>query len=346
MFHRNLKYFRLEKGLTGKALADKANLSPTAVSDYESGIQKPDMDTIKRLSEALEVRVSDFLSSRNDSLELVYGEFRKNSALTQSQQEFLQESVAEYFGRFMTAVDILGGHVLPCAPVCRALPLSADEEENAASLRGHLGLSKEGPIEDLTGKLENKGVLVYECDVRSRSFSGMNGSVNGRPYIVINPRMSAERVRSTIAHELAHLMFDWPEDMPEQAIEEKATAVSGAFLFPKSDALRELGIRRSSVTKDMTLIAKEYGISMMLLVKRSEIVEIIPASIAHSFFIKASEMGWRTAEPSRILPEHPALFEQLVYRAVNEQEISIQRGAELLKRSFDEVASMCRLNEV
>ena len=342
MFSKNLKYYRLKKGLTKKALADKANVSPMAITNYESGKRKPDMDTLKSLAEALEVRVSDFLVMRSETIKFSHGEFRKNLTLSQSQQE----SVEEYFDRFMTAVDILGGEVLPDAPSCHVLELSADDEGNAALLREHLGFSKDGPIEELIGKLENKGVLIYECDVDNRSFSGMNGFVNDRPYVVINPRMSPERIRSTIAHELSHLMFIWPENMPEKEIEDKATAISGSFLFPKSDALRELGVKRSSITQDMTLVAKEYGISMMLLVKRSEIVKIISASVARNFYIRASQKGWRTAEPSRIAAEHPLLFEQLVYRAVNEQEISVQRGAELLQRSFDEVISMCRLNEV
>ena len=346
MFSKNLKYFRLKKGLTKKALADKVNVSPMAISNYENGKRKPDMEILKSLAGALEVRVSDFLAMRSETLKFSHGEFRKNSTLSQSQQEFVHESVEEYFGRFMTAVEILGVEVLPDAPSCHVLELSADDEENAILLREHLGFSKDGPIEELIGKLENKGILIYECDIDNRSFSGMNGFVNDRPYIVINPRMSPERIRSTIAHELSHLMFIWPENMPEKEIEDKATAISGSFLFPKSDALRELGIKRSSITQDMTLVAKEYGISMMLLVKRSEIVQIISASVARNFYIRASQRGWRTAEPSRIAAEHPLLFEQLVYRAVNEQEISVQRGAELLQRSFDEVISMCRLNEV
>ena len=346
MFSKNLKYFRLKKGLTKKALADQANVSPMTITNYESGKRKPDMETLKGLAEVLEVRVSDFLAVRNEDMMFVHGEFRKNSTLTLSQQEFVCESVEEYFCRFMTAVDILGGDVLPDAPVCHSLALTDDDEGNAAILREHLGFSQDGPIEELIGKLENKGILVYECDVDSKYFSGMNGFVNNRPYIVINPYMSPERIRSTIAHELAHLMFVWPESMLDKEIEARATAISGAFLFPKSDAIRELGIRRSSVTKDMTLIAKEYGISMMLLVKRSEIVKIISASVARSFYIRASQAGWRTAEPIRIAAEHPALFKQLVYRAVNEREISVQRGAELLHQSFDEVVSMCRLNEV
>lgn len=346
MFSKNLKYLRLKKGLTKKALADKANVSPMAITNYESGKRKPDMDTLKSLAEALEVRVSDFLAVRNENMKFIHGEFRKSSTLAQSQQEFVRESVEEYFGRFMTVVDILGGDVLPDAPICHTIMLSADDEENAVALRKHLGFSKDGPIEELIGKLENKGILVYECAINNKSFSGMNGLVNDRPYIVINPHMSPERIRSTIVHELSHLMFIWPESVSDKEIEDRATAISGAFLFPKSDAIRELGIRRSSITQDMVHIAKEYGISMMLLVKRSEIVRIISASVARNFYIKASQAGWRTAEPTRIAPEHPFLFEQLVYRAVNEQEISVQRGAELLQQSFDEVVGMCRLHEV
>lgn len=346
MFSKNLKYFRLKKGLTKKDLADKANVSSMAITYYEGGKRKPDMDTLKSLAEALEVRVSDFLAVRNENMKFVHGEFRKNSTLTQSQQEFVRESVEEYFERFMTAVDILGGDVLPEPPACDVLTLSDDDERNAVILREHLGFSKDGPIEELIGKLENKGILVYECDLDNKNFSGMNGFVNSRPYIVINPRMTPERIRSTIVHELAHLMFAWPEDMQDKEVEDKATAISGAFLFPKTDAIREFGIRRTSVSKDMVLVAKEYGISMMLLAKRSEIISIITASAARNFYIRASQFGWRTAEPARIVPEHPSLFEQLVYRAVNEQEISVQRGAELLKQSFDEVVSMCRLSEV
>ena len=40
------------------------------------------------------------------------------------------------------------------------------------------------------------------------------------------------------------------------------------------------------------------------------------------------------------------LFEQLVYRAVNEEDISVQRGAELLKTSYEKVLAMCRFIEV
>lgn len=40
------------------------------------------------------------------------------------------------------------------------------------------------------------------------------------------------------------------------------------------------------------------------------------------------------------------MFEKLVYRAVNEDEISVQHGAELLKVPLDTVLSMQRFSEI
>jgi hypothetical protein len=96
----------------------------------------------------------------------------------------------------------------------------------------------------------------------------------------------------------------------------------------------------------MKSVAEEYGISMMLLVKRAELSGVVRSVVAKDFYIKASKAGWRTSEPSRISKERPSLFSQLVYRAVNEEEISVQRGAELLRVSYNEVLTMSYPTEV
>ena len=346
MFSKNLKYYRLKNQLTKKALAEKAHVTAMAITNYEDGSRMPGMEILTELAAALGVRVSDFLAVRNDNLVFEHAEFRKTSSMPQMQQDYVRESVEEYFGRFMTIVEVLGGEVLPDAPLCHMLPFTNDEEKNAQALRSHLGFANDGPIDDLIGKLENKGILVFECPVENQKFSGMNGSVNGRPFVVLNPGMNPERNRSTAVHELAHLMFDWPADMSDKEIENQATAISGAFLFPRADAIRELGVKRTSVTGDMQIVAKEYGISMMLLVTRAKLCGILSESVAKQFYVEASKKGWRIAEPSRIEPEHPLLFQQLVYRAVNEEEISVQRGAELLQRPYNDILSMRSFSEV
>ena len=346
MFGKNLKYYRLKNNMSMKELADLVQVSPMAISYYEKEERKPDMQTIKKLAGALHVRVTDFLENRDINLEFCHGEFRKKSRMSARQQEFVKEEVEEYFGRFYQAVNILGGNVLPEYPVLHSLPLSDSVEKNAAEMRAKLELSKNGPIGGLIEILENKGILVYLCDIDNDDFSGMNGTVNGRPYIIINKNMNPQRIRSTISHELAHILFYWPEDMSDKDIENMATAVSGAFLFPASDMERELGARRSTITNDMTAVCWEYGISMYLLVMRANKNGIINDHVAKNFYINANKAGWRKNEPSRAKEEETWLFHQLVYRAVCENEITAQKGAELLHESYEKVMEECSSMEV
>jgi len=340
MFHKNLQFYRLRKSMTKKQLAEAVGVTPMAISYYESGERKPDMNTIRALAAALDVRVPDFLVSRNENIVFKHGDFRKNSDLSKSQQEYVKACAEEYFSRFLDVVEILGGEILPGAPICGTLPITGDAEQDAAALRCHLGFAADGHIDDLLSRLEDKGILLFLHEVDNDGFSGVNGFVNDRPYIMLNAKMSAERNRSTAVHELAHLMFDWT-DISDKDMEKYATEIGGAFLFPKSDVIRELGIRRTAVSSDMAIIAREYGISMRLLVTRANKCGVISDSAAKSFFIRASQQGWRKHEPSRITKETPNLFSQLVYRAVSEEEISIQKGAELLRQSYADVASVC-----
>ena len=327
MFNKNLKYYRLKKNMSKKDLAEACGVTPMAITNYEQGTRRPEIEIINKMAKALDVGVADFIRSRNDNLAFVHGEFRKSSQLSKSQQEFVREAVEEYFGRFFDAVDYLGGEPLPSPPDIHCLKSSGDFEKDAVQLRKQLSIPQKGPIEDVIAILENQGILVIMLDFDNRHFSGMNGTVNGYPYIVVNKNMTAERIRSTISHELTHMMFELDDDINE---EQFATEVSGAFL----------------ITKDFTLICKEYGISMYLLVVRASQAKVISSSVAQSFYIKAGKAGWRTNEPSRIKGEKPLLFEQLVFRAINEEDISIQKGVELLQIPYAEVEEGCGLVEV
>lgn len=338
MFGKNLTYYRLKRGLTKKALADLCGLSAVAISNYETGKRKPEsMDIIQRIASALGVTVLNFLASWHE-LDIRHGEFRKQSGCSSAMQEFVRSAVEEYLGRFYEVIDILGEMVLPVPPECHMLAMSRDIEENALRLRKHLKFSTLGPVGKLIERLENIGILVFCIDAPAK-FSGMNGMVNGRPYIVLNQSMMPGAMRSTIAHELAHLMFDWTDF--EGDAEKAATAIGGAFLFPADDLRRELGFKRNGITKDMLLSCAEYGVSFMLLGKRAHACGIVSDASAKAFFINANRYGWRKTDPAVVTEEKPTLFEQLVYRAISQDEISIQKGAELLQRTIEEVEAKC-----
>lgn len=215
--------------------------------------------------------------------------------------------------------------------------MTDDVEHDAQALRKHLGFALSGPVKDLIGAMENKGILIYLCDIANDHFSGMNGTVDQRPYIILNRQMSAERQRSTLVHELVHIFFI--ANKAEKEIETHATAVSGAFLFPKEDAHRELGYRRTGVSPDFALIAKEYGVSLQLIAKRAQMLQIISdASLTHFYVHDLPLLGGRKNEISRIPAEETNLFQQLVLRAIGQDEISIQKGSELLKMPYDQLS--------
>ncbi|MDO4387340.1 MAG: XRE family transcriptional regulator [Clostridia bacterium] len=342
MFEKNLKYYRLRSGLSKRELASRIGVSAMAISHYENGERKPEIDILRRLAGALGVKLADFLAVRGGNHQYVHCEFRKNRALSKTDEELICESVEEYFDRFFHVVDALGGEVLPACPEIHCVWVGVDAEEAARLLRTHLGFAEEGPIQNLVGAMENKGVLIFRCGIENAHFSGMNGTVDGRPYLILNANMSPERQRSTLVHELAHVFCVFPDDMPEKEREDFATAISGAFLCPREDMLRELGVRRTRISPDMIMVAKEYGVSALLLMKRVNLLGIISDAAYKDFMIRASQNGWRKNEPSRIPEEMTNLFEQLTIRAVNEDEISQQRGAELLNLSYDEFDRMVR----
>ncbi|MCF0254506.1 MAG: helix-turn-helix domain-containing protein, partial [Duodenibacillus sp.] len=349
MLSKNLKYYRLRKGLSKKALAEKCGVSPMMMTYYEQGQRKPSAEVLKAMAAALGVKVLDFLKAGNSSLVFRHGAFRAARSLGARQQELVRASVEEHFGRFFTAAEILGGEVLPPAPECHQQPLSEDAEENARRLRECLGFPLLGPLPGLIEALENRGVLVCLIDIGSSEFPGVNGFAGERPFIALNAAMGVERMRSTIAHELAHLMFRWPQVTSEsdsKKAAKTADAIAGAFLMPGEDLKRELGLRRKAVTRDWTMVCREYGVSMALLVARARLAGVIGAAAARDFRMRAERTGCRQSGPQRARAgESPRLFERFVYRAVNEGLISVQKGAELLKAPYDEVAAHCGFDD-
>ncbi len=301
----------------------------------------PNIEMVRSIAGALQVSISDLFSSRNQSLVFQHGDFRKCSSLSEGRQEFVKESIEEYCSRFFTMADILDQGVLATPPVMHEYTLEDDDELNALNIRDWLSISRTGPVPELVSTLENKGLLIQFLDITDSSFSGINGLVNHRPYIFLNRHMTPERQRSTLVHELAHLLIRWPDDISPAECEKRANSISGAFLIPREDALRELGSRRHSITGDMEMVAVEYGISLQLLVKRAQLLGIVSENTYRNFCINISKLGWRKNEPSRIKGEEPTLLKQMILRAVGEGVISIQRGAELLRVPFVEIERIC-----
>ena len=345
MLGKNLRYYRLRKGLSMKELASLSQVSQMSVSNYEADKRRPSMETIKALSNALGIRVVDLLKCGNPNLSFAHGEFRKTSSLPLGKQEMIRLFVEDYCTRFTQAAGFLPGNPLPDPLPSHTLIVDADDEENAKRLRAYLKLPETGPVGHLIERLENLGVIVFFLDQAIEHFSGMNGRAGDYPYIVLAKDMTTERIRSTIMHEVCHFAFKWPQDIPSSEAEKRATAIGAAFLVPRQDLLRELGDHREHITKDFEMVCREYGVAKSLLVMRAGKCQIISQRNVTEFFIRLSKKYGRKSEPSFMNDsdsEEPTLLKQLVFRAVAEDMISAQKGAELLLMPAHEVQEACR----
>ncbi|HWR12890.1 MAG TPA: helix-turn-helix transcriptional regulator [Rectinemataceae bacterium] len=61
-FNEKLQFFRKKSGLTQEQLAEKLNISRTAVSKWESGRGFPNIEALKNISKVFQVPIDDLLS--------------------------------------------------------------------------------------------------------------------------------------------------------------------------------------------------------------------------------------------------------------------------------------------
>lgn len=60
-FGENLKRYRKESKMSQKELAEKLNLSPQTISNYEKGIKNCSLDTLLKIADLFEVSTDDLL---------------------------------------------------------------------------------------------------------------------------------------------------------------------------------------------------------------------------------------------------------------------------------------------
>lgn len=94
MFSKNMRFYRLKARMTKKALAEACGVTPMAITHYEAGDRRPSMDTLLRISSALDVTLADLLRRRHP-LSFEHGGFRKGSVMSATAQQFVRESVED-----------------------------------------------------------------------------------------------------------------------------------------------------------------------------------------------------------------------------------------------------------
>lgn len=338
VFAERFKSTRLMKGFSLQDLADALDnqLSRQALHRYEKGEVIPDTEKIHLLSKVLGVSPDYFF--RTTKVELSEVEFRKLSKIPQKGASIIKEKTKEYLSRYLELEEILGLSVRFDNPLKNFGVADSYEKVNKAAneLREVWDLGNSA-IFNVVELLEDNNVKVVKLNVDD-AFDGLQTLVNGNiPVVAYNSNKidKPDRIRFTLLHELAHLLLDFGK-VTERQKEILCHQFAGAMLLPDKTIKAELGEHRNKLSiNELGNIKKQYGISMQAVVMRAKDCGIINEHYTKQFFFIIKQMNWKVDEPVEYSgAEESNRFEQLLFRALIEDQISMSKAASLNNQSL------------
>lgn len=335
LFAERFKSARLMNGFSLQDLADQLGnrISRQALHKYEKGSVMPDSDMLGFLCEALAVRPDYFF--RSEALELGEIEFRKLKKLSSKEENRIIEHAKDYLSRYLELEKILNIKTQFVNPLEDFPPIenSLDIEKAASSVRKEWEMGSDA-IANVVELLEDKHIKVIEV-AAGDEYDGMQTTIKGShiPVIAINiGKVSKDdRKRFTALHELAHLLLKIPNSFSEKEKETFCHQFAGAMLFPAEAVKKELGEKRSRIhLQELGSLKKQYGISMQAIIMRAKVLNIITDATCRQLFMTFRQMNWRVDEPVKYEGNESAnRFDQLLYRALAEEIISVSKAAAL-----------------
>ena len=335
-----LRSAREARGLSGAALAELVDVSRSAISQYERGIQTPSPKIVQEIANKLNLPPKYFLSLTipNNQTPVFYRSFSAalKSARTRSQRKL--DWLHEIVDQLEELVELPNVNLPKIELPDDVLAMTSDDIELIAKqTRRFWGLG-DGPIGNMVQLLENNGVIVtrqFLDSLRLDAFSNWNLE-SGRPFVVLgSDKGSAVRSRFDAAHELAHLILhkglsekDLKNASRFKTIERQANEFAGAFLLPATTFLSEVF---AFTPEGLLALKKHWGVSVGLMVKRSSDLGAIDSDSTRKLWMRISKRGWRKKEPfdDEILPESPNLlskcFELLIESGIGVRDSLMAR---------------------
>lgn len=250
-----LKDLRREHNLTQEELAQKMDVTRDMVARIDAGLQNVKVEYLIKFAKAVGMSVSAIMQRFENGPEFVY-------LLRAAHGNYFTENMRLHYEKWYRDMESVAKN-LPI-PRLRVIPpkdelasdLSSDQlekgEKVARWLRSNWNLG-DGPIEDPVGLIESLGYFIIGTDLGATNLFAITGVKKGSdiPGIMINTnrRISIERQRYSVIHELGHIVehSDQFEAVPDthgrgrskDDRDKFADAFAGEFLVP-ADELKRL----------------------------------------------------------------------------------------------------------
>lgn len=308
----SLKVAREFRGLQKNELARQLELTPSAVTQFESGQARPNAQTVARMSMALGFP-PPFFAQHNRLQPVSSDQCHFRSLVSCSQME--RRKMASAGTIIRKIVEFVDSHVnLPPERVTPNIvhrPRTAEEVEEAANgLRKSWGLGL-GPIPNVVHLLESNGVLIFRLLDDCKKVDAFSNWHRHRPFVFLNTEKgSGSRSRLDAAHELGHLVMH-EECLPgDRRQEEQAFRFAGAFLLPRESFLRECP--RRLVWAHYLELKRHWKVSLAALVRRARDLGVMSEDTYRRANVQLNQKGWKYSEPDEPEAEFPTILPQAI----------------------------------
>jgi Zn-dependent peptidase ImmA (M78 family)/transcriptional regulator with XRE-family HTH domain len=289
-------------------------------ADHGEAIESPSLRRDRYL------RDWDFADAVAAPLEKI--RFRAGERLASKTEAALRYRIADHLQKYLELEAILGQPAPFENPLGPLAPRSSEEVEAAAARVREVWELGVGPIVNLLGLLEDKGIKIYETR-GIEGFEGLSGRFGDVVFVAVSMDRPADRVRFTAAHELGHVLCDFgaAED-PEG----ECHAFGAAFLLPRPALEKVFSPARRKVTLgDLAEIKETYGVSLQAIMHRAHRLGFVTDRQFRSFRETLKDKDWMVTEPVAYEgKERASRFRRLLHYAVAAAILDIGRAAELL----------------
>jgi len=192
------------------------------------------------------------------------------------------------------------------------------------------------PIPSVVRILENSDIRVIEMDAID-GIDAFAAQFGPHRVVVVNRRLSPDRMRLTLAHELGHVLYeDCMHDRPvnEHDIESRAFEFASHLLIPDAE-LAEAFALKSMVR--LVHYKERFGVSLAAMVFRAKQDGLIAPLTAQRLWREFSKLGWRRQEPGRVPSDTPIRMESLLDSALRQKHASLAELARVSGLSEEQI---------
>jgi Zn-dependent peptidase ImmA (M78 family)/transcriptional regulator with XRE-family HTH domain len=308
------------KQWTQADLAGELEVTPAAISQFESGATRPSASSVQRLAAALDVPETFLFLPVVETHEGFFRSLRRTSVSARRRARALAH-IAHDLAVTDAASAALPMVSIPHIPVAGLHDSPDVMEAKAEEVRRQWGLSA-GPLGSVVELLEGHGIVVIRLPLQTTDVDAFSLPFPDRPVVVLgSDKDDRARSRFDAAHELGHLVAHRDLVWGVQEVENQAHAFAAALLMPADDIRPQLPSRVDWPT--LFELKKQWQVSLAALLMRARTLHVMPERTYLAAVKAASARGWRRVEPVPLgAPERPRLLAKAI--AIDEADRAVR----------------------